>query len=53
MVLKTTVVGAWPKPDGLDLPDWFNDKVNRSTRLVRSLEIYQTSSIIQGRELSK
>ena len=27
MGLKTTVVGAWPKPDDLDLPDWFSEKV--------------------------
>lgn len=24
MPVKTTVVGAWPKPDYLDLPDWFS-----------------------------
>ena len=23
MPLKTTVVGAWPKPDYLEIPDWF------------------------------
>jgi len=26
--MQTTVVGAWPKPDYLDLPDWFSNKGN-------------------------
>jgi len=28
MPLKTTVIGAFPKPDYLNIPDWFNDKGN-------------------------
>jgi len=28
MSIKTTVIGSWPKPDYLALPDWFNDKGN-------------------------
>jgi len=28
MPLKTTVIGAWPKPDFLKIPDWFSQKGN-------------------------
>jgi len=28
MPLKTTVVGAWPKPEFLNIPDWFSKKGN-------------------------
>ena len=27
MPLQTTVVGAWPKPEYLALPDWFKSKL--------------------------
>jgi len=31
MPLKTTVVGAWPKPEFLNIPDWFSEKGNFSS----------------------
>jgi len=31
MPLKTTVVGAFPKPDFLNIPDWFSEKGNFSS----------------------
>jgi len=37
MGLKTTVVGAWPKPDDLDLPDWFSEKGNFESGIASNL----------------
>ena len=48
MPLTTTCLGAWPKPDGLPLRDWFqtdlgqetyvDDVVNRATDVMKSLD---------------
>eukprot|EP00092_Neocalanus_flemingeri_P014367 GFUD01015498.1.p1 GENE.GFUD01015498.1~~GFUD01015498.1.p1 ORF type:complete len:363 (+),score=97.23 GFUD01015498.1:148-1236(+) len=37
MPLKTTVVGAWPKPDFLKIPDWFSEKGNFSSEELSGL----------------
>lgn len=48
MPLTTTSLGAWPKPDGLPLRDWFQtdlgqetyveDVVNRATDVMQSMD---------------
>ena len=37
MPLKTTVVGAFPKPDFLNIPDWFSEKGNFSSEELSGL----------------
>jgi 5-methyltetrahydropteroyltriglutamate--homocysteine methyltransferase len=37
MPLKTTVVGSWPKPDCLNIPDWFSEQGNFSSEELSGL----------------
>jgi len=37
MPLKTTVIGAWPKPEYLNIPDWFSNKGNFDDALLKDL----------------
>jgi len=37
MPLKTTVIGAWPKPAYLHIPDWFSEKGNFDEGVMKDL----------------
>jgi len=54
MPLETTVIGAWPKPSTLNLPDWFSEKGNfkegESSRLTGMGGGYDPRSTINKRK---
>ena len=54
MPLKTTVVGSWPKPDCLNIPDWFSEQGNFSSEELSGLTGmgggYDPRSAIKARE---
>lgn len=53
MPLQTTVIGAWPKPDYLVLPDWFKSKlpttgeINQGKYIVAMFIIISYSLVIE------
>jgi len=59
MPLKTTVIGAWPKPTYLDIPDWFSNKGNfdekneRPTGLRGCFNPSTTASIVRDDALEE
>ncbi len=51
MALQTTVIGAYPKPKYLDIPDWFRQEEGACSYVPDSLDEYHHKIQLNGRYL--